>query len=344
MKSQWEKKEGHTVKGRYSLVQPDGTIRTVDYKADKNGFNAIVKHQGLFQHPIGTIGNYHKQETHSSSVSDDALLDSYQKYKNHHETYKNFPVSYSDSKIKEVPITEETYAPSYTASSSNTPIRYKYPFETKKYTTLKEPEAGDVNKQTYIFVPEEEASSYYEGTKSNGKISYVKQDEDFTKHAANSLNPVEIDLTKSTEDTSIVKPENSPSTELTEEEIAEYIKEYYKNHKSEDETTTTTLPGSIPNTYRTDKKPNMTPGLINYSTINESGSYGTNKLQNSQYQAQRYHPNHRYYPEATTPLKNSKGPILFPSQRQENKNKIRYNRNVPPRYRRTYRKRRVPRH
>lgn len=29
--------------GQYSLVEPDGSIRTVDYTADKhNGFNAVV--------------------------------------------------------------------------------------------------------------------------------------------------------------------------------------------------------------------------------------------------------------------------------------------------------------
>jgi len=43
VKSQHETRDGDVVKGSYSLVEPDGTIRTVDYTADKhNGFNAIV--------------------------------------------------------------------------------------------------------------------------------------------------------------------------------------------------------------------------------------------------------------------------------------------------------------
>ncbi|CAD7004606.1 unnamed protein product [Ceratitis capitata] len=43
VKSQHESRDGDSVKGQYSLVEPDGSIRTVDYTADKhNGFNAIV--------------------------------------------------------------------------------------------------------------------------------------------------------------------------------------------------------------------------------------------------------------------------------------------------------------
>lgn len=43
VKSQHETRTGDVVTGYYSLVEPDGTIRTVKYKADKhNGFNAVV--------------------------------------------------------------------------------------------------------------------------------------------------------------------------------------------------------------------------------------------------------------------------------------------------------------
>lgn len=38
-KSQWEARDGDVVKGQYSLVEPDGTIRTVNYSADDhNGY------------------------------------------------------------------------------------------------------------------------------------------------------------------------------------------------------------------------------------------------------------------------------------------------------------------
>ncbi|XP_019873599.1 cuticle protein 7 [Aethina tumida] len=42
-KSQTESRDGDVVKGQYSLVEPDGSVRTVDYTADPvNGFNAVV--------------------------------------------------------------------------------------------------------------------------------------------------------------------------------------------------------------------------------------------------------------------------------------------------------------
>jgi hypothetical protein len=45
-KSQHESRDGDVVQGSYSLVEPDGSIRTVDYTADPvNGFNAVVHKQ-----------------------------------------------------------------------------------------------------------------------------------------------------------------------------------------------------------------------------------------------------------------------------------------------------------
>ncbi|XP_018566634.1 larval cuticle protein A2B-like [Anoplophora glabripennis] len=47
-KQQSETRNGDSVQGSYSLVDPDGTIRTVDYTADPiNGFNAVVSRQPL---------------------------------------------------------------------------------------------------------------------------------------------------------------------------------------------------------------------------------------------------------------------------------------------------------
>lgn len=41
------------MKGQYSLVEPDGSIRTVDYEAnDISGFNAIVSKNGLSVHGL----------------------------------------------------------------------------------------------------------------------------------------------------------------------------------------------------------------------------------------------------------------------------------------------------
>lgn len=43
IKSQQESRDGDVVKGQYSVVEPDGSVRTVEYTADKHsGFNAVV--------------------------------------------------------------------------------------------------------------------------------------------------------------------------------------------------------------------------------------------------------------------------------------------------------------
>ncbi|XP_050352188.1 cuticle protein-like, partial [Nymphalis io] len=52
-KAQWEKRDGDVVRGAYSLVEPDGSLRVVEYRADdKTGFNAVVKRIGPNLHPV----------------------------------------------------------------------------------------------------------------------------------------------------------------------------------------------------------------------------------------------------------------------------------------------------
>ncbi|XP_059477962.1 cuticle protein 19-like [Neocloeon triangulifer] len=55
LKKQWEHREGGVVKGLYSLVEPDGSLRTVHYEADpKTGFHATVHKTGVNKHPAPT--------------------------------------------------------------------------------------------------------------------------------------------------------------------------------------------------------------------------------------------------------------------------------------------------
>lgn len=57
-KTQHEVRDGGVVKGSYSVVEPDGSIRIVDYAADDvNGFNAVVKKIGPAHHvaPIAPV-------------------------------------------------------------------------------------------------------------------------------------------------------------------------------------------------------------------------------------------------------------------------------------------------
>lgn len=53
VKSQHEYRDGDVVKGQYQLLEPDGSVRTVDYAADDiNGFNAVVSKSGLNIHAL----------------------------------------------------------------------------------------------------------------------------------------------------------------------------------------------------------------------------------------------------------------------------------------------------
>ncbi|XP_049799727.1 calphotin-like [Schistocerca nitens] len=52
-KSHQESRDGDVVQGSYSLVEPDGSVRTVDYTADPvNGFNAVVHKEGGVHPPV----------------------------------------------------------------------------------------------------------------------------------------------------------------------------------------------------------------------------------------------------------------------------------------------------
>ncbi|XP_038210885.1 cuticle protein 8-like [Zerene cesonia] len=58
-KSQHESRDGDAVHGSYSLVQPDGSVRQVDYTADDHsGFNAVVHTSGPSLHPQPAYHHY----------------------------------------------------------------------------------------------------------------------------------------------------------------------------------------------------------------------------------------------------------------------------------------------
>ncbi|XP_013162986.1 PREDICTED: cuticle protein 19.8-like [Papilio xuthus] len=55
-KAQWEKRDGDVVRGSYSLVEPDGNVRVVEYTADAvRGFNAVVKRSGPNVHSVSAV-------------------------------------------------------------------------------------------------------------------------------------------------------------------------------------------------------------------------------------------------------------------------------------------------
>lgn len=56
IKEQEEERDGDVVRGSYSLVEPDGTVRKVQYSDDgHSGFNAIVTRSGHAHHPASAI-------------------------------------------------------------------------------------------------------------------------------------------------------------------------------------------------------------------------------------------------------------------------------------------------
>lgn len=110
LKSQWEHREGDVVKGSYSLMEPDGSIRTVDYTADShNGFNAVVSKSGHSVHP--KVPTPH-----------------------HHQPKQSVVVSYEQ---------QQPFAPSLPPSKYPPPLQYKAP-------SLQPATAAAVNYMAYL--------------------------------------------------------------------------------------------------------------------------------------------------------------------------------------------------
>ncbi|XP_069669396.1 cuticle protein 19-like [Periplaneta americana] len=81
IKEQAEKRDGHKVEGHYMLVEPDGTIRTVHYNADKHtGFHAHVHKTGHAVHPI----HHEKVETHHHKTEESGSHHKASSYINSH--------------------------------------------------------------------------------------------------------------------------------------------------------------------------------------------------------------------------------------------------------------------
>ncbi|XP_043461622.1 histidine-rich glycoprotein-like [Leptopilina heterotoma] len=74
---QKEHRDGNTVHGEYSVIEPGGTIRVVSYHADKDGFHAVVHTSGKNDHSSGTYDkhgqNHHFQGLHRDDHHEDGL-------------------------------------------------------------------------------------------------------------------------------------------------------------------------------------------------------------------------------------------------------------------------------
>ncbi|XP_060860711.1 cuticle protein-like [Metopolophium dirhodum] len=115
LKSQWEKREGDVVKGSYSLMEPDGSIRTVDYTADShNGFNAVVSKSGHNVHPA----QHHqqpKQVQHHQQQQQQLSLQ---------QIYKQQPLAQQPAAAYQVP---QQHKPALVAYKQAPPSKYPPP-------------------------------------------------------------------------------------------------------------------------------------------------------------------------------------------------------------------------
>lgn len=80
IKNQYESRDGDTVKGSYSLIEPDGSKLTVHYNADDaTGFNAVVRNEPGYHAP------YSRPATYPSPVYNTILAKS--SYSSQHAVY-----------------------------------------------------------------------------------------------------------------------------------------------------------------------------------------------------------------------------------------------------------------
>ncbi|CAG9771548.1 unnamed protein product [Ceutorhynchus assimilis] len=80
IKSQQETRDGDVVKGEYSVVEPDGSIRTVEYSADKHtGFTAVVRRTAPVEQEDQTYK--HIEHHHGLSIDSDHYTPQYEQKK-----------------------------------------------------------------------------------------------------------------------------------------------------------------------------------------------------------------------------------------------------------------------
>ncbi|KAJ8968021.1 hypothetical protein NQ317_005453 [Molorchus minor] len=310
VKHQWEKKVGDTVTGQYSLVEPDGSIRVVDYTADKKkGFNAVVKHKGHFQHPV--------QKTKPTSHS--TLNIKPQEYENEDPQYevkyeyvypKTAGSGYEDIDNYQAALKQQDQG----NTESDTDGKYQYIYVPQeeaaqesqhsvvKYQDLHYPKyghrQGDFAMPKY-FVKEENENSGV-SSKIPVDLNLLNKDsiEKMIPVDVTLINPVEINLgdkkpTHQPEPQSVlqkndfernnIKSTIQPSQELSTEELDQYLTTYFQTEKPSSKpileggfkplksSVAPTLP--TPQIYKTNKMPVTTPGLRNYSSDSYQPTY-----------------------------------------------------------------------
>ncbi|KNC30896.1 hypothetical protein FF38_09294 [Lucilia cuprina] len=188
VKSQWESREGDGVKGHYSVLEPDGSIRTVTYTADaKSGFNAVVKTVGANSHPV--TESPHGAESKSDDTSQSKI--------NHYSKDQEHIVLSSDIKPIKKPIEDLTHShpkiPSLIEFKPHARIR-QVPMELEPGMRDRLKEARDeyYQKQKQValkdFKPSNGVFSSYENEDNEWK-AVVNDNNDYNSHQNYGLSP-----------------------------------------------------------------------------------------------------------------------------------------------------------
>lgn len=246
IKHQWEKKEGDVVKGQYSVVEPDGRIRTVDYTADsKSGFNAIVKHRGHAIHP-------HTKATSHNNVKLSPAPKVATHFESSHGILPTPTVLLNDGEYYQFS-TESSSIPQYiTSTESNEIVPIK---NTYIYIPREEPKKEIKYKfKSYIPKVQYQAPLVKTTEELPVDLSLLKQDQKILPVDISLIKPIEIDLSN--------QPQPSEQKELSQEELKRFLDDYYKNEEE-----------FRPVAPVVNKKPATTPGLSNYSSQPVGYSY-----------------------------------------------------------------------
>ncbi|KAF2896597.1 hypothetical protein ILUMI_09578 [Ignelater luminosus] len=271
VKTQWEKKEGDTVIGHYSLVEADGSIRTVEYTADEvHGFNAVVKHKGHSQHPLHP----------KSSGSEEVQVN--------HLQIQPIPTDYKEFQDDLVPSYE--YGESSPGTSTYTYEKRKAPQHENneispsiKYFDVKPVDQiipNTLKPSTEAYYPKNSLrspASYKRIPKLPIDLSIFSGEEKIIPVDVTKINPVEINLEEATVNSqSFYLPQNLPLHPSPARELGIYFRDFTKLNeplleKGFKPLSTTTPKTAIaqttsPNTFKSGKKPATTPGLGHYST------------------------------------------------------------------------------
>ncbi|KAF7268371.1 hypothetical protein GWI33_018489 [Rhynchophorus ferrugineus] len=294
VKQQWEKKEGDTIKGQYSLVEADGTIRTVQYTADeKNGFNAIIKKSGPLHHIVGD-----HEHDHNDAISHNNV----QIHSNHNydETPQQYEYQYRNAEVEEHSETEsENEGKSENTSNEEADeeaLRQYYAYNHAE--DQQEPEESRKvsykSKTKYKKPPRPVFKDKYEEVKRlpvDVNLFNKNNDEEIIPVDIQSVSPVEVEYTDYNNNLRNHKPRPTeqyryttrepmqPSPELSQVELNKYLTDYYANEEKSYHRPTETgfklldaktrpgyIPGPISNTFLSKKNPQSTPGLRHYAT------------------------------------------------------------------------------